>query len=133
MKDALYLAVTVNADINTTYIMGTPAMMLHVALLWTYVSLSSAVFVCAAFHTAVRVDVAFSTAVGVCAALHTAVRVDAAHYNAVGVGVALPAVGVCAVLHTAARVDAAPFTAVGVDAAFLLLLVNVMPFTLLLG
>ena len=34
VEDALYLAVTVNADMNATYCRGTPARMLPVALLW---------------------------------------------------------------------------------------------------
>ena len=52
MEDALYLAVTGNADTNTTYGMGTAAMMLRAALLWTYTSLYSVVSVCTAFHAA---------------------------------------------------------------------------------
>ena len=59
MEDALYLAVTGNADINTTDGMCTAAMMLHAVLLWTYTSLYSAVRVCTAFHAAVGVDAAF--------------------------------------------------------------------------
>ena len=90
VEDALHLTVTVNADINTTYSMGTAAMMLHDALLWTYTSLYSTIGVCTVLNTAVRVDAALFTAVGVCAVLHTAVRVDAAPYNAVGVDVAFP-------------------------------------------
>ena len=34
VEDALYLAVNVNADVNTTYRRGTAARMLPVALLW---------------------------------------------------------------------------------------------------
>ena len=33
-EDALYLAVSVNADINTSYSRGTAARLLPVALLW---------------------------------------------------------------------------------------------------
>ena len=37
---------------STTYGMGTAAMMLRAALLWTYTSLYSVVSVCTAFHAA---------------------------------------------------------------------------------
>ena len=46
VEDTFFLADTVNADINTFHTMGTAAMMLHVALLWTYTSLCSAFGVC---------------------------------------------------------------------------------------
>ena len=57
MEDALYLAVAGTADISITDSMGTAAMMLHAALLWTHTSLYST-RVRAAFHTAVSVDAA---------------------------------------------------------------------------
>ena len=97
MEDALYLAVSGNADINTTDGMCTAAMMLHAVLLWTYTSLYSAV--------------------GVCTAFHTSARVHAALFTAVVVGVILPFY--CSWC--------------GRYAAFSLLLVYVLPFTLLLG
>ena len=59
VEDAFYLAVTGDADINASYSIGTAAMMLHAALLWTYTSLYSVVGACTAFHAAVRVDAAF--------------------------------------------------------------------------
>ena len=57
MEDALYLAVAGTADISITDSMGTAAMMLHAALLWTHTSLYIT-RVRAAFHTAVSVDAA---------------------------------------------------------------------------
>ena len=78
VDDAFYLAVTGDAYINTAYCMGTSAMMLHTALLWTYTSLYSTGGCC------------LFTAVDVCVALHTAARVDAAPFTAVRVGATLP-------------------------------------------
>ena len=70
MEDALYLAVNRNADINTTYSMGTAAMTLLAALLWT----------CTYIYNAVGVGTAF----------HPPARVNAAPFSAVGIGVMLP-------------------------------------------
>ena len=49
VEDAFYLAVTGDADIDTTCNMGTAAIVLHAAVLWTYTSLHNAVGECAAF------------------------------------------------------------------------------------
>ena len=49
VEDAFYIAVTGDADISTTYNMGTAAIVLHAALLWTYTFLNNAVGECASF------------------------------------------------------------------------------------
>ena len=49
VEDVFYIAVTGDADINTTYNMGTVAIVLHAALLWPYTSPINAVGECASF------------------------------------------------------------------------------------
>ena len=74
--------------------------------------------------------------IGVCAAIHTAARVDAVPFSAVGVSVMLPicaSVGVGAALRTAARVDVAPSSAVGVGVMMPFFPLFVLPLTLRLG
>ena len=153
MEDALYLAVNGNADINTTYIMGTAAITLLAALLaallWTYTYFfcgwcrryaAHFTAVGAALHTVARVHAAPFFAVGVGVMLPIllllvcSLQVHASPFSAVGVGVVLPifsAVG--AAVYTTARVNAARFSAVGVGVMVLILLLSMPRFTQRLG